>query len=162
MTEPSRGRPRKLPESDLELLKLEAAGHTHREIGAKFGVSRQAVTLRFNQMGEYVQAARKDVSAVLPWDLSQHPASSKLKDSEAYIGLRAFVRQRLGLELSARGQLSLKTFLNHVRAGEILSLHAVHGFEWEPWDSARDGDIVIRWPEGVPRDKNAELLTRTD
>ncbi|MEU6389975.1 hypothetical protein [Streptomyces sp. NPDC046939] len=144
------------------MLQLEAAGYSHSDIGKMFGVSRQAVTLRFNLMGKYVQAARRDVSAVLPWDLSRHPASSKLKDSEAYIGLRALVRQRLGMELSNRGQLALRTFLNHIRAGEVLSLHAVHGFKWEPWDAEQDGDFVIRWPEEVPRDQNAELFARAD
>lgn len=154
------GRPSLLP-SDAELLKLDAAGLTHREIGDQYGVSRQAVTLRFNNMGEYAQAARRDVSAVLPWDLTQHPASSTLKNSEAYMGLRAFVRQRLGVETSPRAQLSLKTFLNHLRAGEILDLDPVRGVVWVS-RKPQDGTLVIRWPADVARDERAKLLEQSD
>jgi hypothetical protein len=147
--------------SDTELAKLQEAGLSHQEIADRFNVSRQAVTKRFNNMGEFVRAVTRDVAAVLPWDLSQHPAKSKLKDSVHYLGLRAFVRQELGFEVSNRGKRALTTFTNHVRAGEVLELDEVLGFVWAPYVPARDGDLVIRWPKSVPQDDRANLLLRS-
>ncbi|MEU5957572.1 hypothetical protein [Streptomyces sp. NPDC047525] len=156
-----RGRPSILP-SDKELLKLEAAGLTHQQIGDEYGVSRQAVTKRFNTMGLFVQAIRRDVSVVLPWDLSQVPNRSKLKDSVTYIGLRAYVRDQLGAEVSPRAERALKTFVNHVQAGEILELDSTEGLRWATYAPEQDGDLILRWPESAKKDKRVNLFRRSE
>ncbi|MGW1673278.1 hypothetical protein [Streptomyces sp. NPDC002324] len=146
---------------DTELLKLEEAGLTHSEIGKRYGVSRQAVTKRFNAMGKYVRAAYRDATAVLPWDLASHPARDSLRKDESFMGLRAFVREQMGAEVSERSALALRTFHNHIKAGEVLDLDPVQGACWVRREDERDGSLVIRWPEGVPRDERTALLHYT-
>lgn len=153
-------RPPKLP-SDVELLKREAAGLSHAEIGAEFDVSRQAVTKRFNKMDRYARQAYRDVTNVLPWDLTDFPDKDALKNSEAFTGLRAYVRQRMGGEVSPRTELALRTFWNHLDAGEVLALDKVQGAHWVRRDPERDKDLVIRWPEGTPQDERMGLFRFT-
>ncbi len=153
-------RPPKLP-SDAELLKLEAAGLTHKEIGVKFGVSRQAVTKRFNGMDKYARQEYRDVAKVLPWDLEDFPDKDALKNSEAFTGLRAYVRGRMGGGVSPRSELALRTFWNHLTAGEVLALDDVQGAHWVRRDPERDKDLVIRWPEDVPQDERMGLFRFT-
>lgn len=150
-------RPPKLPE-DSELLKLEAAGLTHQEIGKKYDVSRQAVTKRFNAMDKYARQEYRDVTPLLPWDVKTYPAKDAISRDESMIGLRAFLRQRAGNTLTARAELALKVFWFHVQAGEVLNLDPVQGVQWVPRDEKRDGSLVIRWPEDVPRDERTEMF----
>ncbi|MFE9442505.1 hypothetical protein ACFYO2_26715 [Streptomyces sp. NPDC006602] len=144
--------------SDTELLKKEEAGLTHREIGIEFGVSRQAVTKRFNAMGKYVRAAYRDATALLPWDLTNHPAKDALRKDESFWGLRAFVRQQMGGEVSKRSELALRTFENHIKAGQVLDLDPVQGVRWVRREPERDGSLVIRWPDDVPQDERTALF----
>jgi hypothetical protein len=108
-------------------------------------------------LGEYARAATMDeafrVAAVLPWDVANHPAKERLWSQQPYLGLRAFLRDRMGLEVSPRSQIALRAFLNHVRAGDVLALDDAQGAHYVPQDPAKDGALVIRWPEGVPRDE---------
>ncbi|GGU71487.1 hypothetical protein GCM10010275_02000 [Streptomyces litmocidini] len=150
-------RPPKLPE-DSELLKLEAAGFTHAEIGAQFGVSRQAVTKRFNAMGRYARQEYRNVTPILPWDLATHPAKGAISKDHSMMGLRAFLRQRMNSKVTARSELALRSFWTHVQAGEVLDLDPVQGLRWVRRDDKRDGSLVIRWPEGVPQDERTELF----
>ncbi|WP_369272402.1 hypothetical protein AB5J55_22560 [Streptomyces sp. R11] len=150
-------RPSKLP-SDAELLKKEAAGLSHAEIAAEFGVTRQAVTKRFNLMDRYARQEYRDVAKVLPWDLASLPAKDVIHNDESFMGLRAFVRQRMGAEVSVRSQLALRTFLNHLNAGEVLTLDPVQGVQWVKRDPQRDGPLAIRWPEGEPWDDRTDLF----
>jgi hypothetical protein len=153
-------RPSKLP-SDAELLKKEAAGLSHAEIAAEFGVTRQAVTKRFNLMDRYARQEYRDVAKVLPWDLASLPAKDVIHNDESFMGLRAFVRQRMGAEVSARSRLALRTFMNHVEAGEVLTLDPVQGVRWVSRGSEGDEPLVIRWPEGEPRDDRTALFRFT-
>jgi hypothetical protein len=146
-----------LPDN-AELLKLEAAGLTHSEIAKKYGVSRQAVTKRFNDMGEYRRGPLQDVTAVLPWDVANHPAKAKLWRQQPYVGLRALLRERMGAEVSPRSRAALRAFLNHVQNGEVLNLDDVQGAHYVPRDPERDGSLVVRWPEGVPQDERTPLF----
>jgi hypothetical protein len=150
-------RPSKLPE-DSELLKLEAAGFTHAEIGAQFGVSRQAVTKRFNAMDRYARQEYRDITPMLPWDLTTHPAKDAISKDESMIGLRAFLRQRMNTKVTKRSELALHVFWFHIKAGEVLDLDPVQGVRWVQRDEKRDGSLVIRWPEGVPQDERTELF----
>ncbi|MFE6226885.1 hypothetical protein [Streptomyces sp. NPDC057854] len=150
-------RPAKLP-GDSELLRLEAAGLTHAEIAARYDVSRQAVTKRFNQMDRYPRQQFRDVTAVLPWDISTYPAKHEITHNESMIGLRAFLLQQAGSELSGRHTLALRVFTSHVKAGEVLELDPVQGLRWVQRDEVRDGSLVIRWPEGVPQDERTAMF----
>ncbi|MEU5577793.1 hypothetical protein ABZ791_10675 [Streptomyces huasconensis] len=152
-------KPRLLPKEDIELLKLEALGLSYVEIAKQYGVSRQAVQKRFGLMGVYVRAAHRSVTEILPWDLSDHPAKDKIKRSESFMGLRAFIRKRVGAEVSDRSELALRTFMNHVRADEVLHLDPVTGPVWVRRNS-KDGTMVIRWPEDVTRDERVQLFER--
>jgi hypothetical protein len=149
-------RPRVLPDN-AKLLMMEAAGMTHAQIAETYKVSRQAVTKRFNAMGEYSQASNREVTAVIPWDLRNHPGKHRLKDSEEYQGLRAFLRERMGLPVSPRSRLALKWFMNHVESGEVLTLDAERGVRYVPREE-RDGSLVIRWPEDEPQDERTALF----
>lgn len=153
-------RPRLLP-TDVELLKLEAAGFSHQAIADQYGVSRQAVTKRFNLMDKYARQAFKDVTNVLPWDVANYHDKDELKNSEAFTGLRAYVRQRMGGEVSPRSELALRTFWNHLESGEVLTLDPVQGVCWVRREPERDGSLVIRWPEDVPRDERTSLFRYT-
>ncbi|MGQ5602961.1 hypothetical protein [Streptomyces sp. EKS3.2] len=150
-------RPSKLP-SDAELLKREAAGLSHAEIAAEFGVTRQAVTKRFNLMEKYARQEYREVTNVLPWDLAQHSDKDGLKNSEAFTGLRAYVRQRMGGEVSPRSELALRTFWNHLESGEVLTLDPVQGARWVRRDPERDDDLVIRWPDDVDQDERTDVF----
>ncbi|MEV6419047.1 helix-turn-helix domain-containing protein [Streptomyces sp. NPDC051662] len=148
-----------LPDN-AELLKREALGMSRAEIAAEFGVSRQAVAKRFNDMGKYSRGPIQDVTAALPWDIANHPAKKKLWAQQPYLGLRAFLRQRMGAEVSQRSQLALRAFLNHVVQGEVLDLHETQGAHYVPRDPERDGELVIRWPRSVPLDDERKALFR--
>lgn len=145
-------RPRLLPDN-AKLLLLEAAGLSHEQIAKKYGVSRQAVTKRFNDMGEYRRAHWQDATGLLPWDIARHPDKAKIRRQTAYAGLRAFLRKQLGQTLSPRSQETLRQFLDHINSGEVLELDSVQGVRYVQRDPERDGSLVIRWPEGVPRDE---------
>ncbi|MFE9660323.1 hypothetical protein [Streptomyces sp. NPDC005955] len=147
-------RPRKLP-NDLELLELEAAGLKHWEIGDRYNVSRQAVTKAFNNMDVYRRGAFHAATARLPWDVAAHPAREAIKDSEAFAGLRALVRERMGVELSDRSRRSLRAFFYNVNSGRVLTL-APEGPVWARRRDS-DGDMVIRWPEGAPAPTPGEV-----
>ncbi|MFD7605166.1 hypothetical protein ACFWAN_32625 [Streptomyces mirabilis] len=139
-------------------MKLEEAGFSHAEIARRYDVSRQAVTKLYNNMGEYSRGPVRDITDALPWDIARHPAKEKFRDQDAYIGLRAFLRLKLGAEVSRRSQVSLSTFLNHVQNGEVLELHPVHGARYVKRDPMIDGSLVIRWPEDVPQDDRVDLF----
>ncbi|WAB08825.1 helix-turn-helix DNA binding domain protein [Streptomyces phage Success] len=156
-------RPRILP-SDVELLKLEAAGFSHQAIADQYGVKRQAVTKAFNLMDKYKRQAYKDVTNVLPWDLANHPDKDALKNSESFTGLRAWVRQRMGGDVSSRSELALRTFRNHLEAGEVLSLDPVQGVCWVKRDPEREtilsssgGPRACRRTSGRPCSATAQL-----
>ncbi|MGW2919511.1 hypothetical protein ACWDBF_16810 [Streptomyces angustmyceticus] len=146
-----------LPDN-VDLLKLEEAGLTHAEIAKQYNVTRQAVTWRFTNMGEYKRGPLQDVTANLPWDLANHPAKEKLWRQQPFLGLRAFVRERLGAEVSPRSQLALRAFLNRVEKGEVLAVDAAKGAHYVDRDPLRDGSLVIRWPDEVPKDGRAMLF----
>ncbi|MFF8367863.1 hypothetical protein ACF05W_03410 [Streptomyces lydicus] len=146
-----------LPDN-VGLLKLEEAGLTHAEIAEQYNVTRQAVTWRFNNMGEYKRGPLGDVTAKLPWDLANHPAKAKLRNQQPFLGLRAFLRERLGVEVSARSQLALRAFLNRVEKGEVLAVDDVLGAHYVKRDPVRDGSLVIRWPAGVEKDDRVSLF----
>ncbi|WP_338781754.1 hypothetical protein [Streptomyces sp. DG1A-41] len=132
---------------------------THQEIADIYGVTRQAVTKRFNlDMGEYKRGRLQDVTKALPWDLAAHPAKSKLKDQESFLGLRAFLRAKLGITLSDRSKQALRAFLNHIMSGEVLTLDDAQGARYVRRDVRDIPDLVIRWPEDVPRDDRMGLF----
>ncbi|MCY0941900.1 hypothetical protein [Streptomyces antarcticus] len=149
---------RKLPDN-VELLKLQEAGLTHQEIADRFAATRQAVTLRFNEMQKYSRGPLRKVTESIPWDLSDPVLKRKVWSQEPYMGLRAFVQGRLGAEVGRRSELALKAFLNRVTKGEVLCLDSERGVHYVPRDPQQDGDlIVIRWPAGVPRDERWRLF----
>lgn len=149
----------KLP-SDIALLKLKAAGFKHWEIAEQYGVSRQAVTYRFNAMKIYMREKDSEVTEALPWDFSSFSESVKRKlwSDEAMLGLRSYVRQQLGAELSERGEEAMRAFLGHVARGEVLAVNEEVGSLYVPRDELKDEGLVVRWPVGVPRDSRALLL----
>ncbi|MEV5913358.1 hypothetical protein AB0M00_31210 [Streptomyces chartreusis] len=155
-----RGRPPKLP-NDVELLKREAAGLSHAEIAAEFDVSRQAVTKRFNAMEKYARQEYREVAKLLPWDLTIHPERDAISKDESFMGLRAWVRQRLGYKVSARSELALRVFWAHLDAGEVLELDPAQGVQWVRRDPERDKDLVVRWPNGVDHDERTKLFRFT-
>lgn len=148
-----------LPDN-LQLLKHEEQGMTHQEIADLYRVTRQAVTYRFNAMGEYKRGNLSGVSESLPWDFSAYPPELKRKiwSQDTFLGLRTYVRLQLGETVSRRAQLSLRAFLNRVRSGDVLAVDMERGAHYVPRDVVRDGSLVVRWPEGVPRDHRVSLL----
>lgn len=145
-----------LPDN-AELLKLEEAGLTHQEIAERYGVTRQAVTWRFNDMGEFKRGKLQDVTEAMPWALSDHPAKKALWKQAAFLGLRAFLRERLGMDVSDRSRQALKAFLNRVENGEVLTVED-RGACYVARDRDLDGDLAIRWPADVPKDERVELF----
>ncbi|MGI5196946.1 hypothetical protein ACQEVY_25505 [Streptomyces sp. CA-288835] len=150
-------RKRVLPDN-AELLKKVEAGMTHEDIAKEYGVSHQAVTKHFNSMGEYRKGPQSDVTSVLPWDLSNHPQKQKISCQRSFLGLRAFLRERMGLEVSRRSQQDLRAFLNHVERGEVLELDDAEGARYVQRDPVRDGSLVIRWPAKVPKGDRTDLF----
>ncbi|MER5883100.1 GcrA family cell cycle regulator [Streptomyces sp. NPDC001941] len=140
---------------DTELAKLWEAGLSHAEIARQFGVSRQAVNKRFNRMGVTPRAGQLTVTDILPWDLASFPQKGMLRQQEPYIGLRAFVRKRIGENLSARSELARKSFVAQIGKGLVLDIDPSVGAHYVKRDPKRDGTLVIRWPEDVPRGEEA-------
>ncbi|WP_406305792.1 hypothetical protein OHA61_30805 [Streptomyces sp. NBC_00885] len=150
-----------LPDN-LTLLKLEAAGKTHDQIAEEYKVTRQAVTYRFNQLERYKKGPKALLLSILPWDISERPDKKRLSNQVGFEGLRNFLKKRTGQDLSPRGQESLRAFLGHMEAGEVLTLDEELGFVYVERVSD-DGNLVIRWPEGEEREKPSpkvvEMLT---
>lgn len=149
----------KLPDN-VELLKLQEADLSHQEIADRFGVTRQAVTWRFNQLNKFSRGPLRKVSECIPWDLSDPRLKRKVWSQEPYMGLRAFIQTRLGAEVGRRSELALKAFLNRIAKGEVLTLDPEHGVHYVQRDPERDGALVIRWPAEVSRDERAKLFER--
>jgi len=142
----------------LELAKLTAAGMTQEEIAARYGVSQSAVSAKLTRNNRYAKGAQSPVSSALPWNIANHPEKRRITNQAAFRGLRYLVRQRMGDTLTERAFKDLRNFLDHVREGEVLAL-GVDGFEYVPRRET-DGELVIRWPEGVPRDRVKEAYLR--
>ncbi|MFD8886436.1 hypothetical protein ACFV0H_28565 [Streptomyces erythrochromogenes] len=138
-----------LPDN-YELLALEEAGLSHQEIADKYHVTRQAVTWRFdNHLKIKKRAHFQEVTALMPWDVASHPAKDRLKQQAAFLGLRAYLRKRLDMDVSARSAQAMRAFLNRVSNGEVLAV-GVTGAHYVPREAA-DGNLVIRWPADEPR-----------
>ncbi|MFD7552986.1 hypothetical protein ACFV9E_00390 [Streptomyces sp. NPDC059835] len=146
-----------LPDN-YKLLELEEAGFTHLQIAKQYGTTRQAVTYRFGEKLQMKKRAHfQEVTSLMPWDVASHPAKARLKQQAAFLGLRAYLRHRLDMEVSPRSAQAMKAFLNHVSNGEVLAVGATgaHYVRRE----ATDGNLVIRWPADVPRhDEQLELF----
>lgn len=150
-------RPRVLPDN-ATLLMEEAAGLSHTDIAAKYGVTRQAVHKRFAAMGEYRRKQYTSVAELLPWDFAGNPISRKLRQQSGFLGLRAYIRKRLGQELSPRSEEAMRRFLAHIADGKVLELDDVQGARYVERDPERDESLIIRWPEGVPKDERTDLF----
>ncbi|MGW4446460.1 hypothetical protein [Streptomyces sp. NPDC004682] len=147
-----------LPESDLELLTLRKAGLNGVQIAAQFGVEPEAVYMRFAAMGIHQKGAKSPVAQALPWDVVNHPDKRRITNQAPFRGLRYFLQKQMGEKLSYRAELDLKAFLNRVRAGEVLELsEEAGGFRYVPREP-RDGHLVVRWPDGVPRGESVALF----
>ncbi|MEU3278182.1 hypothetical protein [Streptomyces antibioticus] len=145
-----------LPESDLEIYQLLASGRSVLDIAKMFGVSESAVYQRLWKMGIRKNGPKSPIGNSLPWDIVNHPDKAKLINQAPFRGLRYFLQKKLGEQLSARAERDLRAFLGHVRAGEVLALQA-DGFVWVPRTSS-DGDLVVRWPAGVPKGSTVSLF----
>ncbi|MFB7782057.1 hypothetical protein ACFC1D_04970 [Streptomyces vinaceus] len=146
-----------LPDN-YRLLALEEAGLSHQQIADRYNVTRQAVTWRFdNHLKIKKRAHFQEVTSLMPWDVASHPAKDRLKGQAAFLGLRAYLRRRLDMEVSPRSEQALKAFLNRVSHGEVLAVGDT-GAHYVSREAA-DGNLVIRWPAGVPRyEERVELF----
>ncbi len=147
--------------SDYELQKLLSAGLNETQIAKQFGVTQQAVGNRLNYIEIYRKGPKSPVSSVIPWDISQHPEKKRLTQQASFRGLRGYVRNKMGETLTERAKLDVRAFLNRVRQGYVLDLMDGPGFAYVPRE-ASDGLLVVRWPEGVPRDGRTALLEDND
>ncbi|WP_030386517.1 hypothetical protein [Streptomyces sp. NRRL S-241] len=138
-----------LPDN-YELLALDEAGFTHEQIAAQYKVTRQAVTWRFDHHLKIKKRAHfQEVTSLMPWDVAAHPAKARLKQQAAFLGLRAYLRSRLDMEVSPRSAQAMKAFLNRVANGEVLAVGPM-GAHYVPREPA-DGNLVVRWPADAPR-----------
>lgn len=138
-----------LPESDLELQQLLSAGLTGVEIARSYHVTPEAVYKRFDKMGIKHKGPESPVTAVLPWDIANHPEKRRLTNQAPFRGLRYYLMRRMGQSLSERAEADLKAFLNRVRNGDVLELAEGAGFRYVSRQPS-DGRLVIRWPDGIP------------
>lgn len=136
--------------SDYELLKLVAANWTTQQIADRYGVTRQGVEYRLHNLNIRKKGPKSLITSILPWDITNHPKKRSLTNQAPFRGLRYFLQKRKGERLSNRAELDLRAFLNHVRDGKVLALDDSRGFVMVPREP-RDGNLVVRWPEGVPQ-----------
>lgn len=135
----------------MEIHKLLSAGWDQERIGERFGVDQSAVSHRLGRMGIRLKGPQSKTTAALPWNLADHPDKRRLVNQAPFRGLRYFLRKRDGQELTERAEKDLKAFLNRIQEGQVLALLDGAGFAYVPREDG-DGDLVVRWPEGAPRD----------
>ncbi|MGW0087839.1 hypothetical protein ACWDWS_02290 [Streptomyces sp. NPDC003328] len=147
--------------SDFELQKLLSAGRTEVEIANMYGVTQQAVSYRMQNMQIARKGPKAPVTSALPWNLASHPDKRRLVNQAPFRGLRYFLQKRMGESLSERAELDLRAFLNRVRDGHVLALIAGDGFKYVPREP-QDLDLVIRWPDDIPRNEKTALFVDTE
>jgi transcriptional regulator with XRE-family HTH domain len=141
----------------ITLQKYRAATNkSFAQIGKDFGVSRQYISYLYNQAAQGARPTAPMIKDLLPWDIASHPAKARIGRQEPYVGLRAFLRQQLGEELSARSRVSLNGFYRHLREHKVLELSA-DGLSWVP-RRPEDGNLVVRWPKEAEMDGRAEFF----
>ncbi|MFI9202623.1 hypothetical protein [Streptomyces sp. NPDC053048] len=144
-----------LPDTET-LLKLRGEGWTQPQIAKRFGVSQQAVSERLNRAKVFTKGPKSTVTSAIPWDLSERSDRHRISKLSPYLGIRTFIKMKLGEALSGQERKHLRAFLGHVKSGEVLDLDE-QGFLYRK-RLPSDGSLVIRWPEGVEKDPAVTAL----
>lgn len=153
-----RTRPFTLPENDLILLRDRYQLNLNaQEIAAKYGVTRSAVSKRFNQMNRPFKDPRIVVVDALPWKIVRE---HRVLDGAAR--LRAHIKAMKGDELPSAAQKRLDNWWKRLRRDRVVLDY--HSDQPSPWVYVRrvetDGDLVIRWPASSrPTAEQARLLS---
>ncbi|MFI2031387.1 hypothetical protein [Streptomyces buecherae] len=142
---------------DDETLRKLLATMGRAEIAKQYGVSPQAVSYRRGLFNENLKGRNARLNRLLPWDLSEHPKRREFMDQYSFRGLRAYMRERNGEELGGSARSDRKSFVNHIRGGEVIALDLELGFIYVPRES-RDDSLVVRWPSDVPLPKESADL----
>lgn len=149
------GRPRTLPDDWVLLQMRDAEGHTEAEIAKVYGVTPQAVSKRFKQMGHPSRLSFRDV---LPWQITQ-------KHHALYAAqrLKAHIKERRGEELSETALKRLRDWQERLRRESVV-LDYRQSDIGNPWQyvprTVADNRLVIRWPADVepPTEQQRRLL----
>ncbi|MFI1796368.1 hypothetical protein ACH427_03260 [Streptomyces sp. NPDC020379] len=146
----------KLP-PDAVLRKLMQLGATDDELARSYGVTPQAVWKRRSGLGMLKKPIATRVHAALKeaWDVKSTsvPGRQSHHNKRPLQALKYYMRQRLGDETLSPTQLKqIGQFLENVSSGRFVIEYrrdTEAGFFYVPRE-ARDEDLLVRWPEGVP------------
>lgn len=154
----------KLP-SNPELQKLYRNGFSDEEIAEMFDVSRQAVTLRLNNMGIFRAPFRARMTAILEaaWPVAETRRAEFIHLNRAR-DLCAFLRRQLGDTGLSKTQLGAAARFERLIRESDAVLDLQPEAEDGPWVLVprlpSDGNMVIRWPDGrdLPEGKERKAL----
>ncbi|MFB8199404.1 hypothetical protein [Kitasatospora purpeofusca] len=152
----------KLP-SDSELSEMFIKGRTDTEIAKEFGTTRQAVSYKRSRLGYNVRPfstrANDLISRVWKVQVLPDKAPGSHNQTGPMQALRVWLRLQLGdPSLSEKQRRAASGFEDRLRRELVVLAYdrqSVKGFYYLPREPG-DGQLVIRWPEGVPRDLEAE------
>ena len=139
-------RPRTLPDISILLRQRDVEGLTLAQIGARYGVSKAAVSGALKKAGNATGGnAAMSYDTVIPWRIVRgHMALDAAKR------LRAHLRAHNNLDVSPEMRLRLTNWYARLRRdGTVLDYRPAGS---TPWIYVRrepsDGDLLIRWPAG--------------
>lgn len=149
------GRPRTLPDDWVLLQMRDVEGYSEAYIAKIYGVTPQAVSKRFKQMGHPSRTSFQDV---LPWRVTP-------QDHARYAAqrLKAHIKQRRGEELSETALKRLKDWHERLRRDSVVLEYRRQDIG-DPWHYvkriAADNRLVIRWPADAdpPTETQRKLL----
>lgn len=127
-----------------ELIRAEyAKGNGPKEVGDKYGCSRQAVSDMARRHNIFFDAARRTVHDNMPWDVPK-----EFRNQSAYRYLLAHTRYvEVGPDELTKVQLSrVRSFHRRVLQGDVLEFNPNTGFEWKHRKPS-DNNLCIRLNE---------------
>ncbi|MFD8594565.1 hypothetical protein ACFV1L_06150 [Kitasatospora sp. NPDC059646] len=139
--------------SDADLSELFTLGYRDSEVADMYGVTRQAVNLRWIQRGLFRYPIASQVVQMLGqlWEVKTSSGAGSHMHSHPCQSLRYYLRSKLGDTLSERQALTALRFESRLRRkGEVLAYDPEAGFGYVKREPS-DARLVVRWPAEVPR-----------
>lgn len=154
----------KLPDDDV-LRKFYRDGLSDKQIAQAYGVTVQAVNLRFANMGIQRKPEMNTATAILN---AAYPSSEVKRSNYTQLNrareLFAFMRWRLGDKTLTDRQLRMaKGFAAYSEEHDVvlsLDIEKKSPWVWLPRE-ATDGRLVLRWPDGreMPKAPHLKAIT---
>lgn len=150
------------------LVRLKEQGLTDPQVGARYGVSPQAVNKALTLGGYYTQAvSRKVIEKAIPWTIKRTEASGSHHNSYLGKSVMAYLRVAMGDETAKDShRLTAKRLRARLlRDGKVIDYdpQSKDGFTLVDREE-RDGDLIFRWPadKELPEGEILDAVTLSD